>query len=106
MKHLLIALSVVSLACGLQSSLPRGNVQPKVAIVEPTTVPACRKFVTAEHLNLRTAAGTGYEVLAVLDRGQQIHARLFRAGWWLVDTEIDGKVVTGWVRDGYISTCP
>jgi len=105
MKLLVSLLSIATLACAVSSSLSQSL--PTATAIPPTATPtpACQELVTATHLNLRTCAGTYCSVRAVLDNGHAVHLRSFSGGWYFIDTMIDGQLVTGFVREGYVSTC-
>ena len=110
----LIALLLSQCACGIQTQLP---VEPAVAAMPPQVVknPAViptatqaeliRKVcLTADAVNLRTGAGTGFESKAVLKAGDRLTltGELVIAPdmglWWPVDTETG----SGYINARYV----
>ncbi|GAB7080361.1 hypothetical protein JCM14635_20340 [Megalodesulfovibrio paquesii] len=52
------------------------------------------KTVTARSLNLRSCPGQRCPVVAIVYRGQQLHAEGFEHGFYLV--RVPGSNITGW----------
>jgi hypothetical protein len=69
-------------------------------------------FITSNHVNIRSGAGTHYKIITKLNRGDGVRATYKKGNWVQIVATVSGfvpnetfKPLKGWVYNAYINGC-
>ncbi|QEW21447.1 SH3 domain protein [Marinibacterium anthonyi] len=83
---------------------PADATAPEPPAIETDAAPVDMVYVSGKRVNMRSGPGSRYDWVASLARGTGLVLIEKRNRWYKVQTELDGRVVTGWMAASFLTT--